>query len=295
MITGEYAVLHGARALACATVYGQQLGVHPGSENIRWTAVDHLGNVWFEGNFEIRNLGILNCTDQKIAKRIQLLLQHCLQNNTALQKSWDITTTLEFDRHWGLGSSSSLVANLAKWSGSDAFELLKSAFNGSGYDVAVGLENQSVAFRLVGNNRVEYQRQSWFPPFHNDLYFVYLGKKQNSETAIKENIDKSWSEAELNRITAITEGLIQSQDLNHCRSLLEEHELMVANFLNQPTVQHKHYPDFTGFIKSCGAWGGDFALVLAESSPKEYFRKKGLSTLIPFKDMVRKPDTSTQP
>ena len=46
------------------------------------------------------------------------------------------------------------------------------------------------------------------------------------------------------------------------------------------------FSDFSGGIKSLGAWGGDFILVAAHNNPTDYFSEKGFNTIIPFKDMI---------
>ena len=49
LITGEYVVLDGAKALALPTKFGQSLVVKPGiNHQIKWTSFDSDESVWFE-------------------------------------------------------------------------------------------------------------------------------------------------------------------------------------------------------------------------------------------------------
>ena len=56
--------------------------------------------------------------------------------------------------------------------------------------------------------------------------------------------------------------------------------------LQMETVKEKHFSDFKGVIKSLGAWGGDFVMVLSKQNPKEYFIAKGFETILTYEEMV---------
>ena len=56
--------------------------------------------------------------------------------------------------------------------------------------------------------------------------------------------------------------------------------------LEMQTVKEASFPDFTGTIKSLGAWGGDFVLVVSDSNPKSYFASKGFTTLLSYQEMI---------
>src|SRR5690554_5101728 len=54
LLTGEYVVLDGAKALAIPTKYGQSLEIGPSEkEGIHWKSFDHLGKIWFEEIFNM--------------------------------------------------------------------------------------------------------------------------------------------------------------------------------------------------------------------------------------------------
>jgi hypothetical protein len=54
---------------------------------------------------------------------------------------YNITTHLNFPKKWGLGTSSTLINNIAQWLQIDAFTLLNNSFGGSGYDIACKITN----------------------------------------------------------------------------------------------------------------------------------------------------------
>ncbi len=51
-------------------------------------------------------------------------------------------------------------------------------------------------------------------------------------------------------------------------------------------IQDQLFPDFDGFVKSLGAWGGDFVMAGGEGDIPSYFRVKGYGTVLRYRDMV---------
>jgi hypothetical protein len=54
-------------------------------------------------------------------------------------------------------------------------------------------------------------------------------------------------------------------------------------------IKEDRFPDFPGEIKSLGAWGGDFAMVVSKEEEKDllsYFSGKGLNTLFSFEEII---------
>ena len=45
---------------------------------------------------------------------------------------------MNFDKNWGLGSSSTLINNISSWAKINPYDLLWSISKGSGYDIASG-------------------------------------------------------------------------------------------------------------------------------------------------------------
>jgi hypothetical protein len=126
--------------------------------------------------------------------------------------------------------------------------------------------------------------------FSKSLYFVYLGNKIDSKQAVQ-----AYKKMKVPKSSVLREVGVLSETFSHCKSLnemkkvIDAHELLVSKHLNIPTLKESRFKDFSGSIKSLGAWGGDFALVASKMSEKEtqnYFAEKGLSTIFGFDELV---------
>ena len=175
LLSGEYFVLDGAKALALPTQLGQSLNItFTNSNTIEWRAFDHDQSEWLQVDLAIQNLTILNCNNEASAKRLQqILAQAKKQNPTFLSdyKGLKVETTLEFPRKWGLGSSSTLIANLARWAKVDPYELLENTMGGSGYDLACAVNNFPIVY-WRNEGKAQIKASSFNPPFKYFLYFV---------------------------------------------------------------------------------------------------------------------------
>jgi hypothetical protein len=67
---------------------------------------------------------------------------------------------------------------------------------------------------------------------------------------------------------------------------MEEHEAVMSAILEIETVKESFFPDFDGTIKSLGAWGGDFVMVISKNNPTSYFKERGFETIIPYQEMI---------
>jgi len=117
LITGEYVVLDGATALAIPTKFGQSLTITDNNEQtLHWISKDHTGNIWFETHIDLTTLTSSNTS--KIAKTLCTILQTARIYNTSFlkqSKGVAVLTQLDFPRDWGLGTSSTLINNIAQW------------------------------------------------------------------------------------------------------------------------------------------------------------------------------------
>ena len=156
LLTGEYYVLEGAKSLAIPTKFGQslvvnQMPIEVGETPIlQWKSYDVEGNVWLEAAFNTHNFQILSSKGEGTPRLQQILQQARKQNPNFLQSSSNniqAQTHLQFARNWGLGSSSTLLSNIARWADIDAFELLEKTFGGSGYDIACAQSNQAILYQ----------------------------------------------------------------------------------------------------------------------------------------------------
>lgn len=290
LLTGEYLVLKGARALALPVKYKQWMTVEiagTGKTFLEWEAKNN-GNSWFKASFN-KNFEINYSTDIDKAQTLKKILVTTkeLNSNFMLIKN-SVTTDTDFPVNWGLGSSSTLLVNIAKWADIDAYELFFKTSNGSGFDIACSLSDSPIIYKLENKTPV-VEKINFLPSFHNQLYFVYQGKKQNSSISVETFLKRSEIiKCDIEYMNKLTEHFISAGEINKFKIIMNEHETLLSYILNVPPLKH-YFPDFEGEMKSLGAWGGDFMLVTWERSFNElqnYFSKKGIDTIIPFKDML---------
>ncbi|WP_405291244.1 GYDIA family GHMP kinase [Algibacter sp. Ld11] len=291
LISGEYVVLDGAISLAVPTKYGQSLLVeHINESKIIWSSLDENGEVWFEKEFDIKGNNILNLNEKdEITNRlIEILLAAKQLNPSFLKdgKGYKVITELDFPKNWGLGTSSTLINNVANWAKVDAYQLLEKTFGGSGYDIACAQNNSAITYQLKGDLK-HVIKLNFNPIFKEHLYFIHLNKKQNSREGIKHyRANKSDLVPSINEINSITEKMIGAESLEMFKSLIEKHENIIAKITKQTPVKNRFFSDFKGAVKSLGAWGGDFVLAVSKEDPTVYFKDKGFNTVIAYNNMV---------
>lgn len=291
LITGEYLVLDGAKAFALPTKFGQNLIVEDCRSNeIIWTSYDNDESIWFKDTFTFTEIINQSSNENSIrATLLKILQQAYLLNPTYLQegRGYAVTTSLTFPRDWGLGTSSTLINNIAQWLEIDAFELLKTSFGGSGYDIACAQNNAPITYKIA-QDKISVEQVSFEPHFTNCIYFVYLNQKQNSKTAIakyKENKNKIFS-TDIEAVNNLTTAALTASNSTQFAAVMHTHERIMSQLLETTTIQEDLFSDFHGQIKSLGAWGGDFVMVIANQNPKEYFATKGYNTFLTFAEMI---------
>jgi len=292
LITGEYLVLDGAKAFALPTKYGQNLIVEQGYNNaIQWKSYDSDGSIWFEDNIPFDAI-VSNerHDDAKSIKNtlIEILHEAYLMHSDFIttSKGYQISTELTFPKSWGLGTSSTLINNIAQWLQIDAFELLKRSFGGSGYDIACAQNNAGILYQIV-NEKPVVEIVGFNPKFTDKIFFVYLNKKQNSKNAIASYYN---NQADIRKtipvINALTQTVVAAQHPKDFALALAQHEIELSNILELATVKETLFEDFDGVIKSLGAWGGDFVLSISKENPTLYFNERGFDIVIPYHEMI---------
>ncbi|MDC0382226.1 GYDIA family GHMP kinase [Flavobacteriaceae bacterium] len=218
LITSEYAVLDGAQALALPTKFGQKLKVESTSGNlIHWKSISNCGKIWFETHFNIGEALKITCNDNsKIALRLLQVLESLQQLNPNIftrKTGFKITSKLEFPENWGLGSSSTLINNLAQWGRVDAFRLLNLTFGGSGYDIACAQNKTAILYQL-SRGIPSISPVKFKPKFSNQLFFIHRNKKQNSRDGV-EAYKKStkYKIVDFNKLNKLTLEILNSQNL----------------------------------------------------------------------------------
>jgi mevalonate kinase len=291
LLTGEYLVLDGALALAIPTSYGQSLIVSPADvPGIQWTSLDSEGQIWYQGEFFLDESKIQSVSSDETSKILLRILREARKINAEFlsgSEGCKVTTTLNFPLNWGLGTSSTLINNIAQWAGIDGIKLLRASFGGSGYDIAVAQHDSPILYsNRDGEVAITPVRLEW--NFLDRLFFVYLNKKQDSKKGIAHYRTMTGEKDQLiSKISAFTLKIIASKSLLEFTKLMEAHELAISGLLEIPTIKETLFPDYSGLVKSLGAWGGDFVLVSGDVSGMVYFANKGYKTIIPFSEMIK--------
>lgn len=291
LITGEYLVLDGAKALALPTKFGQNLIVEESyNQKIKWKSFDADGSIWFEDSFPLTDIiATITFEEESIKNTLITILREAHQLNPDLllnSKGFNISTKLSFPRKWGLGTSSTLINNISQWFQIDAFKLLQNSFGGSGYDIACAQNNSPIVYHIKEEKPI-VEVVKFNPSFSKNLYFVYLNQKQSSKNAIasyKKKKNNLQTQKEI--INKITEMALNAEDEKTFIKALENHEKTLSMILETKTVKESLFSDFNGTIKSLGAWGGDFVLVFSKNNPHHYFLEKGYETIIKYNDMI---------
>ena len=292
LITGEYLVMDGAKALALPVKVGQYLSCKKSKDSrLIWNAFKPDG-IWFQTILTLPDLKITNTTNPQLSERLAEILQKTRSLNKdflQLENGFNVETILEFDPEYGFGSSSTLIANLAGWAGVDPFELQKITFGGSGYDIACARAKQPILYQIVDETPV-VSPINYNPPFKDQIYFVYLGNKKRSDESIK-NFRKNanYSPSSIDEFTKLTDYILEATDIQTFERLLREHEQKMATILKTPTVQSLFFPDHIDVVKSLGAWGGDFVLMTTRMDEKDfyaYLQKKGYSIVYKYSELI---------
>lgn len=290
MLTGEYVVLDGATALAVPTRFGQNLHVKSSKNpEIHWRSYDEKGGIWFSDVFCLDRLISIKNDRNPISQTLTNILHEARNLNPKFlskNNGLEVSTRMNFPRDWGLGSSSTLINNIAQWAEVDAFKLLDNSFGGSGYDIAAAQNNVPLLYQREKDNiNVIKTQLDW--NFSDSIFFVHLNKKQNSREGIAHYRKFGVDEKITTRISEISLLLPHIKTLEELESLLEEHEYLIAKTINLPRIQTQYFSDYRRCVKSLGAWGGDFILATGNKTDQEYFKRKGYKTIIPFKEMVK--------
>ncbi len=298
LITGEYVVLDGALSLTLPTKFGQSLEVVEAEDHgVAWKALDKENKVWLTCFFKLEEIvnnkfnnaqNVVDPSKEKIKLLEILHLAHSMnKNNLKPHKGYAVKTKLDFPKNWGLGTSSTLINNIAQWFKINPYELLERSFGGSGYDIAAAQNIQPITYQIHDKKR-SILKASFDPVFEDELFFVHLNQKQNSRESILHYKQQPKTElaAEIKKISGITSQLISSETIEEFKLLLEIHENIISKLINTPKVKSELFSDYSGTVKSLGGWGGDFILATGTISDMNYFTEKGYTTIVPFSEMI---------
>lgn len=289
LLTGEYFVLDGAQALALPCKFGQSLHVHPtNTKGISWISYDINKAIWFQHHFSLEDILQKPVSHPKsIVETLQKILYftYCKKPDFFTDLAVACETTLEFPRDWGLGSSSTLINNIALWTDSNAYELLESSFGGSGYDIAAAQSETSFIYQRYPTPTRQEVSLKW--NFTEAIFFVHRNQKQDSKEGIARYIARTDADSDkIKTINKLTEDFIHADSLERLSIAMNKHESIIGEHIGLPPIKEELFPDYPYAIKSLGAWGGDFIMAIGGANEMKYFEEKGYSTILPYSDMI---------
>jgi mevalonate kinase len=290
LITSEFLVMKGAMALAIPAKLDQELNVtSTNTDFVYWKSFDEENQIWYEEKFFLNGGSLIyHGKKNKISDLIVSIFDYIHKfNNPKKSIGNEFIWKLNFDRNWGLGSSSTLINNLSKWAKVNPYNLLFSVFNGSGYDIACCDKSNPIIFQKK-DDYLSFSNTTFKPNFLNNLFLIFLNKKQNTQKSVHNFLKTDgYFIDEINQINDIVNGIQNVKDLTAFESLIEKHEKIIANILKIPTIQNEKFPKYNyGVIKSLGSWGGDFVLASGNERNMDYFREKGFNTVKKMSDLL---------
>lgn len=289
LLTAEYAVLGGAKALALPTKLGQSLDItETASKLIRWRSIDVNGQLWYENSFDIKTFAPQQQNDT-VGQRLQQLFLYINEANPTLLVATDgllFESKLAFDRRWGLGSSSTLVSLLAQWSDVNPYVLLQEVFGGSGYDIACATADGALLYERTNAIHPTVTAVDFNPTFKDQLFFVYLNQKQDSQQAVAAFDSEVLTPQKMKKINDLTLSFLADGTVTGFQNLMTEHEAIIASLINGTPIQKRLFDDYSGAIKSLGAWGGDFILACGAADTPNYFAQRGYTTCLTYQSLI---------
>lgn len=292
LLTGEYLVTKGAKGLALPLAFNQSLKVEAGEEKngrMTWNSFEYQNN-WFSATLDFTKMEVIESSNMEIANRlIDILTKAQELNPSFLQnaKNLNITTEANFKMKWGIGSSSTLINNVAKWADINPYELLAMTFKGSGYDIACANSRKAIFYQIV-DGEPTVSEVSYVPTCTEQMMFLYLGEKANSQTGMTYfNANCEFTDEDVSAVSKIADAWSKATKIEEIEELIEAHESRMSKILKFETIKEKRFSDYPHSIKSLGAWGGDFALVTYRNADEciAYFKNKGIDTFYSFNEL----------
>ena len=286
LLSGEYLVYYGAKAIGLPIKMGQNLIVTDRDDKlIDWTSYNNDKKIWFKCILN-ESFKVINTNENSVAKRLQIIIKEIRRLNPKfIITGKTIKTHLNFDYNWGLGSSSTLINNLSNWAKVNPYSLLKNTFGGSGYDIACASNNCPILFSKKNNNQL-IKKVNFNPKFKENLFFIYLNNSQNSQKSLIDFKKIKLNKTEvIDEISKISADLLVCTSMNEFSELINMHEKIIGKLLKiKPLIDT--FPDYTGSVKSLGAWGGDFFLAIGPKNSLKYFENKGFKIGFTFDEFI---------
>lgn len=292
LLSGEYLVLDGALALGLPTSLGQKLIVKESSgSDITWESFAPDGSVWFSAKIDLFGFDCIKTNDEDTAASLSRIFESCVRLNSDFLSKWKkyrVKTYLDFDPKLGLGSSSSLISCMAEWADVDPFALQAATFGGSGYDVACARAAGPI-FYQVNQHETKISSADFSPKFCDQIYFVYLGNKQNTREELQRYQQVKSTAAQIDEVSDISKAFCEVQSVDAFSELIDNHESLVGELIKKTPIRNQRFDDYWGSIKSLGAWGGDLVMATSKRSKGEtleYFEERGCPEVYSYCDLA---------
>ena len=293
LITGEYAVLDNVPALAIPLKLNQYLEISSREDDFfSWKSYDEDGSLWFETRLSLDllfNVKPSKIDDDIAAKLIEILQKAIELHPNAIEiiaHGFDAVATLDFNRKYGMGTSSTLISLIAQWLECDAYELQFACFGGSGYDIACATAGTALVYNY-NNAQPAVEFLNWIPAIKQSIFFVYQNRKQNSRDSIAQ-FNANLITAELRaELSAMPQRFIaSSNDLEAFHKTVQRHEAIISSLIGVQPVQEYLFPDYSGVIKSLGGWGGDFMMCTGGKDERNYFKNCGYEVILEWDEVI---------
>ena len=180
--------------------------------------------------------------DDAIALNLLKMLQQLPMKTWTPGKSVRIETHLQFPQEWGLGSSSTLCALLARWSLGDAQKIQQAVWGGSGYDVAVAEVGKPLVYWISGDepNWAEWRLM---PELSANWWILMPGNKQNSRESlrsVKERLLELQQEPFImHQLKQIIDRIKLAEDVPTMEAGLEMYQAILGTILELDTPYQK--------------------------------------------------------
>ena len=273
--------------MVAPTIFGQKFTFSENlNDDILWLAKD-INGTFLEKKFSIESISNPDNIRAEDALLKTLANAYQLSNNKKKLQGFNVESTLNYDRNFGLGSSASFLRLVADIFDCNPFSLRMNGWNGSGFDIAATTQNQLFTYSIEGD-LPKVETAIFNNKLTENIFFIYTNKKQNTRDSIQRiklnDTEKADFVAKANALTV---------DFQSCSSnfelimLMEEHEELVSFYTGYNKIKVQ-FTDFQGGIKSLGAWGGDFIMATGEKEYiYSYFKTKGLDKIYSWNEIIK--------
>ena len=187
LLSGEYLVLNGAKALAFPICFGQEMNVEFIAEPKLIFKSTENNQEWFNVSFSLPNLDITNTSNNSIASELKKILFSAQSLNNeflSTHSGYSININANYPLKFGFGSSSTLISLIARLANVNEYTLFKMVSNGSGYDIACATQDTPIFYQLVNETPVVTKAKIG-NGIKSHCIFAYLGNKQNSKEEVE--------------------------------------------------------------------------------------------------------------